>query len=408
MGNLTKTQIDKLVGKTHNKQLELSDGDNLYLFVTKNGKCRFKFRVRKNNQATWIVIGEYPYITLNEARDKASEHRKSLAKGEDINLAKRQQLSKQITVEQLVERYYKEKLHLVRTKEQSRNNFISVVKSNIVNIIGNMLISDITKDVIQNKLIKPKLDNKTPSAARNNLTNIKLLLDFAIELEIIVDNPTSKIKASNICKVKQRERFLDANELKQFLNLVYEAPMKTQHKFAFHLLLLMLNRKFELISATWENVDFEQKIFIVNQSKTNTQLVIPLPHQAITIFRKLKELAQDSKFIFNGRSMGLAHISKTTLNYMLIPINQAMFGDNKKKYFTVHDLRRTSTTHLSEMGNPSDYIEVALNHKKPGIKQVYQRSTFIKQRKEMIQEWADKLDSLIKPDLLPYNKDFYI
>ena len=77
-------------------------------------------------------------------------------------------------------------------------------------------------------------------------------------------------------------------------------------------------------------------------------------------------------------------------------------------YFTVHDLRRTGATLLSESGYPSDYIEVALNHSKGGMKQVYQRSQFIEQRKKMLQDWADRLDALIKPELLPYDKEFII
>nr|HMT03411.1 hypothetical protein [Burkholderiales bacterium] len=65
-------------------------------------------------------------------------------------------------------------------------------------------------------------------------------------------------------------------------------------------------------------------------------------------------------------------------------------------------------TILSERGYPSDYIEAALNHSKGGIKQIYQRSKFIEQRKEMLQKWADILDSLITPELLPYDKTFII
>ena len=65
-------------------------------------------------------------------------------------------------------------------------------------------------------------------------------------------------------------------------------------------------------------------------------------------------------------------------------------------------------TLLSEMSYPSDYIEMALNHSKGGMKEVYQRSKFLTQRKEMLQTWANTLDELIAPDLLPYDQSFIL
>lgn len=135
---------------------------------------------------------------------------------------------------------------------------------------------------------------------------------------------------------------------------------------------------------------------------------MPLPTQALKLFNILKRLSQNSSYIVTGRSDIKEPISSTTLNWVLRPFNQSMFGENKMDYFTVHELRRTGATLLSEMSYPRDYIEVALNHSKGGMKQVYQRSQFIEQRKEMLQNWADTLDKLINLELLPYDKQFII
>lgn len=408
MNKLKKTQIDALLGKPQSKQLELTDGNNLYLIVTKIGSCKFKYRHRTPEKATWLVIGDYPDISLNEARQIALKYRGMINKGMDPKIAEEKEKAKCITLNQLAERYFKECMPSVRTKEASSKHFTQAVKSNILKSIGHMFVPHITDEIIRNKLINPKLESGHPSSAKRIKINLKILLDFAIDLGIIDVNPTAKIKSSKIYSDKPRQRHLSLDEIKTFLNLVYATPTKTPYKFALHLLLLLLTRKTELLHATWDSVDVAQRTFTIKESKMGTQLVIPLPDQAIKMFEKLRLLSQGIKYIFIGRSGINSPISTITLNRMLTPINQQMFSTNKDKYFTVHDLRRTGATVLGELGYPSDYIEVALNHSKVGMKQIYQRSKYLEQRKEMLQKWADILDSLIKPELHPYDKHFII
>src|SRR6185437_14131448 len=388
---LKKTQIDNLLNKSQSKQLELADGNNLYLIVTKIGSCKFKYRVRTDNKATWLVIGNYPDVTLNEARQIALDYRAMIAKKIDPSIAKKQEQAKNISMEQLTDRYYKECMPSVRTKEDSIKQFTRAVDNDILKIIGKMPVIDVNDEIIRNKLINPKLENGSPSVARRTRNNIKLLLDFARDLGIIDINPASKIKASRIYNDKPRKRHLTMDEIRTFLNLVYSAAIKTQHKFAFHLSLLLLTRKTELVHATWDLVDFAQKSFTIKESKMDTQLLIPLSDQAIKILEKLKSLSQGSNYVFIGRSGINSPVSSNTLNWVLQPFNKLMFGNNKENFFTIHDLRRTGATLLGELGYPSDYIEVALNHSKLGMKQVYQRSKYLEQRKEMLQNWANIL-----------------
>jgi len=406
MAKLNKTQIDNLLGKPQPQIKEIADGNNLYLIVTKIGSCKFKYRVRKGNKASWVVIGNYPDVTLNEARKKALEIRAQIAEGINPNEEKRREKHRQITISELFDRYIVERLPVVRTKERSRNEYLTSVKRNIIAIIGDELVTEITDDFIRERLLLPKIENNSASVARLILINIKVLLDFAVDSKILEYNPATKIKAANIYRDKPRTRHLDNSEIKQLLDFIYASSIKTQNKFAFHLSLMLLTRKSELIHAIWDNIDFKHSRFIISESKMNSQLVIPLPWQAVNIFEKLQLFSRGSKYIFPGITQD-SPISATTLNWTLRNFNQTTFSD-RQDYVTVHDLRRTGATHLGELGYPSDYIEVALNHSKGGIKQVYQRSQFIEQRKEMLQRWADVLDSVINPELLPYSREFYI
>ncbi|MOA32982.1 putative prophage CPS-53 integrase [compost metagenome] len=63
--------------------------------------------------------------------------------------------------------------------------------------------------------------------------------------------------------------------------------------------------------------------------------------------------------------------------------------------FTIHDLRRTASTLLHEKGWASDVVEKALNHTIGGVRGVYNRAEYAGQCKEMLQAWADTIDSLV-------------
>ena len=94
-------------------------------------------------------------------------------------------------------------------------------------------------------------------------------------------------------------------------------------------------------------------------------------------------------------------MSHNTLNYLLQPLLKGRIPD-----FVVHDLRRTGATNLGELGYPMEVIEAALNHTKAGIQKVYHRTQYVEQREKMLADWANKIDALIMPELLPYGKYF--
>ena len=62
---------------------------------------------------------------------------------------------------------------------------------------------------------------------------------------------------------------------------------------------------------------------------------------------------------------------------------------------TIHDLRRTGATLLTEHGFNQDVIEKALSHEHEGIRAVYIIAEYAEQRKKMLQWWADHVDGLM-------------
>lgn len=416
MGRLNKTTLDKLVGKEQKTQLELSDGNNLYVIITKIGSCKFKYRIRTNKTASWIALGDYPIMTLDDARREALQIRSMVKNGIDPIAKRQEEKSKQITFKQLADIYCAERLPIVRLKESNRIVFIKKLNTHIIPEFSSIFITNIDDNLIRNKIIAPQIEQNKHSKALTLKNMLKVIFDYAVERRLMLSNPVAKSKSYNIFTANSRSRYLGYPEIAEVLQTLYASDkIRTVQKIAFHIILLLLTRKTEMTHGLWGQVNLENATYAIDTSKTGAQLLIPLPHQAISLLQILKDMTErelgrniePTDNIFMGK-LPKTPMCKQTLNRVTDLLNWVIFAKDSSKYFTIHDLRRTGATHLGEMGYPSDYIEVALNHTKGGIKQVYQRSQYLDQRREMLQKWADKVDELIGADLLPYGKKFVI
>jgi len=163
-------------------------------------------------------------------------------------------------------------------------------------------------------------------------------------------------------------------------------------KIALRLILLTLTRKSELRLARWEHIDFERGEWEIppEQSKTGKGQIVYLSRQAQELFmRKRPSSMRPGGYVFPALgSNGSSPIGQSTLNRALERARRGMV------HFTVHDLRRTGATRLSEMGFSPDWIEKALNHKLGGVRGIYNRAEYGTQRRKMLQVWADAIDAL--------------
>jgi integrase len=194
-----------------------------------------------------------------------------------------------------------------------------------------------------------------------------------------------------IATAKARSRALNEAEIRLFLNRLDAAPRPSELNHALRLILLTLTRKSELRMARWEHIDLERGEWEIPQenSKTGAGQIVYLSQQAIGILARLRSAARRAGYIFPAfGSNGSTPLSQSTLNRALERVQHGM------AHFTVHDLRRTGATRLSEMGFNADWIEKALNHKLRGVRGIYNRAEYAAQRREMLQAWADTLEGL--------------
>jgi integrase len=167
-----------------------------------------------------------------------------------------------------------------------------------------------------------------------------------------------------------------------------------------------------LIEATWGEVDFENATWTIPKSrmKGRNPHVVYLSKQAVDIFVALHTCAAGSKFVLPSRYDADRCMSKATLNRVTqIVSERAKTAGLPLEPFTVHDLRRTGSTLLNEVGFNGDWIEKCLAHEDGrSSRSVYNKAEYAEPRRHMLQEWANMVDAWVEggayaPTLLPSN-----
>jgi integrase len=159
--------------------------------------------------------------------------------------------------------------------------------------------------------------------------------------------------------------------------------------YALKMLALTFVRTNELIGAEWSEFDVESAIWIVpaKRMKMKTEHVVPLSGQALTILRELRALGAGSRYVFPGRNPDKP-ISNNTMLF-------ALYRLGYKGKMTGHGFRTVASTILNESGFRGDVIERQLAHyERNEVRGAYNRAEYLPDRRAMLQQWGDMLDSL--------------
>jgi integrase len=146
----------------------------------------------------------------------------------------------------------------------------------------------------------------------------------------------------------------------------------------------------ELRKAKWDEVDLNKSEWRYLVTKTKTEHLVPLASQAVDLLRELKELTGTREHVFPGRDPQKP-MSEAAINAAL-----RRMGYDTKTEITGHGFRAMARTILhEELHFAPELIEHQLAHRVPdNLGAAYNRTKFIKQRREMMQKWADYLYKL--------------
>jgi integrase len=385
---LTDSQIKALKPKA--SRYLITDGRGLSLDVLPSGKMSWLYRYRLNGAYEKVTLGRYPDLTLKAARagrdDLAARVAGGKSPAQEIKRAKAGNPNAP-TVKDFGERYFQEQV--VRNWKNT-DHIRRYLNKEIYPALGDKLLKDITALDVQ-AIVYRKRDNGRIAAARQLRGAMKLMFDYAIEVQQVTINPAAMVATRYIGKPRKRSRVLTPPEIRLYLRTIYQSNIRRQFKLALHIILLTLSRKSELLQARWQHVNFDTGEWLIPEenAKTGKPHIVYLSTQVAAMLEELKALAGDSELVLPGRSSLKKPFAANALNQALDGLTFDMDP------LTIHDLRRTGATLLTEKGFNRDVIEKALSHEKEGIRAVYILAEHAPERKKMLQWWADYVDTIV-------------
>lgn len=405
---LTDTALKNL--KPKGAQYKVADRDGMYVTVSPAGTVTFRYDYRLNGRRETLTIGRYgpDGLSLARARECCLEARRAVADGRSPSQEKQRQkrrLAEAKTFGEFTVRWAAE----ARMADSTRSMRKSILDRDILPVFQNRLLTEITADDLRDLCNKVK-GRGAPATAIHVRDIVKQVYGFAILHGEKVANPADDVGPSSIATFVPKDRALSPSEIRVALSQMEYVASYPTIKLGLRLILLTLVRKSELIHATWDEVNFEKALWSIPKERMKASKAhnVYLSQQALDIMIALRTCAGGSRYLIPSRYDADKCMSNATLNRVTqLIVERAKANKLPLEPFTVHDLRRTGSTILNELGFNSDWIEKCLAHEDGrSSRGVYNKAEYAEQRRHMLQEWADMIDAWAAgkshtPTLLP-------
>jgi integrase len=386
MGSLSAKKIEHLKKVGYH-----ADGDNLYLQVTSSNAKSWIFRFSFDGKRREMGIGPYPEISLEKARESAIELRRLVKAGTDPieqrkadQAAKRAERNNAVTFAYCAKQYIESHRHGWKNPKHAQQ-WANTLEQYAYPVIGETIIKDVDTALIM-RVLQPiwLAKNETAGRLRGRLENI---LDWAaVQGFRAVENPARwKGHLDNLLaspgKVQKNNHFkaLPYAEINTLM-LALRANGSVSAK-ALEFLILTAARTGEIIGAKWDEIDFDNQLWIVpaDRMKAGREHRIPLSSRAFDIVREMQALKTNDA-IFPGRSKG-GFLSNAAMDKLL----QQTLGIDA----TVHGMRSTFRDWASERtAYPHEVCEMALAHTiRNQAEAAYRRGDLIEKRRNLMEDW---------------------
>lgn len=382
--------------KPKSKPYKSTDRDGLYAYISPGGAISFRYDYRFNGRRETLTLGRYGRggLSLAEARERLFEIKRTIASGVSPALEKqraKRRLQEARSFEHVAQRW----MDTAPMADSTRNMRRSIFNREVLPQWRNRLLSEITPDDIRAHC-KTIVDRGAPATAIHVRDIVKQIYAWAILHGEKIDNPADGVGPASIATFRPRDRSLSPSEIRIMLGLLGEVATLPTIRLGLKFILLSMVRKSELQDGVWPEVDFENAVWSIPAArmKRSRPHNVYLSTQMLDILIALKTCAGNSKYILPSRYDADAPMSRATFNRVTSAIAElAKKRGLPLEPFTVHDLRRTASTLLHEMGFNSDWIEKGLAHEERSSRGVYNKAEFEMQRRHMAQQWSDAVEA---------------
>lgn len=389
---LTDTQLRN--AKPAEKDYTITDGQGLSILITSKGAKGWRFRYRYLGKPKLMSFGTYPEVSLQQARARRDEARTLVADGKDPSEVRKEAKVQAIleasnTFEAVATEWHA--LHNKSKSERHQQRVKRWLEFYLYPSLGHKAVSSITAPMVLETTSILQKQNKLETAHRV-IQTAGQVFRYAIQKGFATYNPAPDLKgALPPPVVKNMAAMIEPKDFAELLRSIdgYQGTLTVQ--CALKLAPLLFQRIGELRHMKWADLDFENNEWRYLVTKTKTQHIVPLSKQAIAIIEKMRSFSSNCNYVFPGGRTHERPMSENAINAAL-----RNMGYDTQAEITGHGFRAIAQTlGEQELGLDPKHIERQLAHSVANpLGTAYERAQFLKDRKVMMQRWADYLDEL--------------
>ena len=378
--------------KPTEKPCKLTDSGGLYLEVKPTGAKLWRYRYRIAGKENVFALGDYPGMKLAEARQAREDARKLVKQGiHPAHQRKADRIQREHEGANTFEAIAREWLDhnaerwTLRTKRQRQR----MLERDVFPRIGSLPMRQVTPALVLDTL--KRIDTRAPSFAVLAKQCIGGIANYAVSTLRGDSDPSAPLKGVLKVRPVKHKTPLKLSEIPAFVKAIDPLPSYFPNKVALHLVLLTLVRSTEALGARWSEFDFDKAEWRIpaERMKKRRPHTVPLSKQAVELLQRLKAVTGNHEFLFPNRNDPRRPVSIGVLWKAVESMGYA-------GKFSPHGIRATGSTVLNEMGFRPDVIESQLAHQERSkTRASYNQAEYLQERSEMMQTWADLIDSLV-------------
>ena len=378
------------------KPVKLTDGGGLYLEVRPSGKKLWRYRYRIVDKENLFAIGEYPEISLAQARAEHDKARALVKQGLHPSHSRQAErlsthLANANTFEAVATEWIAKKAG--RWTPYYRRQVENFLGADVFPYVGKLPIRNVTAAHLL-EIIRRIEDRGASTVALLVRQWSSAIFRYAVATLRAESDPAAALRgAIHRPKVKHRKP-LTKGQIKDFIAALEKYGGYRTTVIALRLILLTFVRTGELRKALWAEFDLVNAEWRIpaERMKMREPHIVPLSKQAVTLLRELQTYTGGRGMLFPNYRRPRDCMTPTTLNRAL---ERMGFNGKDSIGFSAHGFRATASTLLNEMGYRSDVIERQLAHaERDKVRASYNQAEYMVERKAMMQEWSDLVDLL--------------
>lgn len=403
---LTDTAIRK--AKIDDKPYRLSDSGGLVLQVTPAGGKLWRYRYRFNGKEKMLAFGQYPDVSLLEARAARDKAKAELKAGRDPSVTKKiDKLNVVKNSADTFEAVSREWFELQKPQwvERHADKVLESLELHVFPTLGQSPIRNITAPEVLGVLRKiearPAIDT-----ARRVRQRMSAIFVYAIASGRAISDPAAIVQGAMAPLKKGRQPAItDLEKAREILQAVDGNPAYPVTKLAMRLLALTAVRPGTLITTPWSEfaeIDPKDPVWQIPAARMKLRKdqkedeardhLVPLSKQAVETIEALRTMTGAGPLVFPNARHAHKPMSENALGYLL---NRAGYHHRH----VPHGWRSTFSTIMNELySNDRHIIDVMLAHvPKDKVEAAYNRALYLPRRKELAQLWADLILKDAKP-----------